>query len=43
METSQGFDAQEPDLLEALVYRLSIRDSHTVHFTCHHDPHPVAN
>ena len=43
MEASQGFDAQKPDLLEALFYRLSLRNCHTVHLTCYHDTHPVAN
>jgi hypothetical protein len=43
MEASQGFDAQKPDLLEALIYCFSFRNCHTVHITCHHDPHPVAN
>jgi hypothetical protein len=43
MEASQGFDAQEPDLLEALLYRISFRNCHTVHITCHYDTHQVAN
>jgi hypothetical protein len=43
MEASQGFDAQKLDILEALFYRFSLRNCHTLHLTCHHDPHTVAN